>query len=173
MQNDDTLDPSALDEQAVPLDPLIALLHLRHTYTSPYSSATEKAAAKDRILEDLFAYNMRPYYQMLCDVLGWQYDQGRANEMDVANQKKLEELDAKIVDATENFGDVEVREALLAKCDFFARIGDADACITFNQECSKKTLAAGPKLASSVFESALHSETTTLLRKDYKMHIVS
>ncbi len=146
MMQDDGTDAAYSEEQSIPLDPLITLLHHRHTFTSQYSAPAEKAAAKERILELIFAQNMRPYYQMICDMLGWQFEQSRANEMDAINQKRLEELDAKIIDATENLGDIEVREALLAKCDFFARIGDADACIKFNLECSKKTLAAGPKL---------------------------
>lgn len=143
---EDPNDTAYVEEQPVPLDPLITLLHLRHTFTSQYTTAAEKAGAKTQILDLVFAQNMRPYYQMICEMLGWQLDQQRANEMDAVNQKKLEELDAKIIDATENFGDIEVREALLAKCDFFARIGDSDACIKFNLECSKKTLATGPKL---------------------------
>jgi hypothetical protein len=37
---------------------------------------------------------------------------------------ELKKLDAKIVEAKEKAGEVEVRDANLARADFFARIGD-------------------------------------------------
>jgi 26S proteasome regulatory subunit N7 len=109
MPEDEVIDSAALDEAVIPLDPLITLLHLRHAFTSQHTSSVEKTAAKERILEIIFAQNMRPYYRMICDTLGWEFDEKRGNEMDAVNLKKLEELDAKIIDATENLGDVQPR----------------------------------------------------------------
>lgn len=130
----------------VPMDPLIALLHHRHAYTSPFTTPEEKNAAQAAIMSEILTHNMRPYYQMISEMLGWSYDPKKGAEMDEVNAAKLAHLDARIKDAQDNLGDVEVREGLLAKCEHFARIGDLDACIRFNEECFNKTLAAGPKL---------------------------
>lgn len=41
--------------------------------------------------------------------------------------KELKELDDKIADAEQNFGDIEVRDAILAKANFIRRtIGDRE-----------------------------------------------
>ncbi|CUF40112.1 proteasome regulatory non-ATPase, putative [Bodo saltans] len=133
-------------EAVIPMDPLIALLHHRHAFTSSYTTAEEKTAAQSAIIAKIQENNMRPYWQLMSDMLGWPVDAKRAAEMDKINELALERLTARIKDAQDNLGDVEVREALLAKCDFYASIGDLDACLKFNEECSGKTLAPGPKL---------------------------
>ncbi|KAH9578926.1 Proteasome component (PCI) domain [Trypanosoma melophagium] len=133
-------------EEPVPMDPLISLLHLRHMYTSQYVDEAKREEAKAAMLKEVYDHNMGPYLRFLCESFGWTLDESKVNEMDIINGKKLEELDARIKDAQENLGDVEVREGLLAKCEHFARIGDLQECLKFNTECSGKTLAAGPKL---------------------------
>jgi len=56
------------------------------------------------------------------------------------------ELEAKLKDAEENLGDVEVREALLAKADYLASIGDLDAALAAYDATEAKTIAMGQKL---------------------------
>nr|CCC54202.1 putative proteasome regulatory non-ATP-ase subunit 7 [Trypanosoma vivax Y486] len=133
-------------EPVVQMDPLVKLLHLRHRYTSQYVDAAGREEAKSAILMETDSHNMGPYLRLVRESFGWSVDESRLAEMDAINAKKLEELDARIKDAQENLGDVEVREGLLNKCHHFARIGDMQECLRFNTECSNKTLAAGPKL---------------------------
>lgn len=66
---------------------------------------------------------MAPLYEDLCADLDWTQDASRAQKMRGANEARCRELDAKVTDAEENLGDVEVREALLAKADYLCRIG--------------------------------------------------
>ncbi|KEG11534.1 proteasome regulatory non-ATPase subunit 7 [Trypanosoma grayi] len=133
-------------EEPIAMDPLISLLHLRHTYTSQYVDAATREEAKAAMLKEAYDHNMAPFLRFVNELFVWPLDEARMKEMDAANARKLEELDARIKDARENRGDVEVREGLLAKCAHFARIGDLQECLKFNMECSGKTLAAGPKL---------------------------
>nr|CCC96084.1 unnamed protein product [Trypanosoma congolense IL3000] len=133
-------------EEPTPKDPLIKLLHLRHRYTSQYADAASREEAKAAMLKEAQEHNMAPYLRFVSQLFCWNLDEEQLREMDAINAKKLEELDARIKDAQENLGDVEVREGLLAKCHHFARIGDMEECLKFNKECSGKTLAAGPKL---------------------------
>jgi 26S proteasome regulatory subunit N7 len=67
---------------------------------------------------------MVPFYQSLCEDLKWPQDQAFIEEMTMINEKKLKTLDESLKDALENLGESEVREAMLAKANFYTRIGD-------------------------------------------------
>lgn len=134
------------EEEQVPMDPVITLLHQRHAIASQYTSAEEKAEAKEAILKEVFEHNMRPYWQLVCDLFAWPYDEKRANEMDKINDEKIAAIDRRLQDAQDNLGDTEIRDALQAKTDHYARIGDMENCMKFSEECFKKTLATGPRL---------------------------
>merc|ERR1719382_1096587 len=55
-------------------------------------------------------------------------------------------IEEKIQDAKENLGDTEVRDGLIAKADFFNRVGDKDAAIQGYQDAYEKTVGVGGKL---------------------------
>ncbi|EAN80548.1 proteasome regulatory non-ATP-ase subunit 7 [Trypanosoma equiperdum] len=133
-------------EEPPPMDPLIKLLHLRHTYTSQYVDEAVREEVKAAMLKIAHEHNMAPYLRFASEMFCWTVDEEQLRAMDAINATKLEELDARIKDAQENLGDVEVRDGLLARCHHFARIGDMEECLKFNNECSGKTLAAGSKL---------------------------
>lgn len=134
-------------EVEVPIDPLIVLLHARHTFTSQYATAGEREAAKQGMIAEMEAHNMAPYFRVMQEALGWEeVGEARLAEMDAANAKHIAQLDARLKDAVENLGDVEIRDVLQAKCGHYARIGDLESCLTTNAECTAKTIAPGPKL---------------------------
>lgn len=135
-----------VDEANIPVDPLLTLLYLRHTLTSQWSSSEEREAAKTAMMMEMEAHNMAPYIRFVCEALGLPLDEAKLKEMDAINAKKVAAFDAKLRDAVDNLGDTEVRDALQAKCDHYARIGDLEMCLKTNEECAAKTLAAGPKL---------------------------
>ena len=62
-------------------------------------------------------------YEAFCEELGWKKDEAKLAQMKVRNQEKLAALDAAMTDAEENLGDIEVRDAFLARADFLCRIG--------------------------------------------------
>lgn len=66
---------------------------------------------------------MAPYYIVLCDQFSWKRDDAFLERLQTANQEKIKQLDEKITDAEENFGENEVREALLARAEYFCKIG--------------------------------------------------
>lgn len=135
-----------LDEADIPIDPLLSLLYARHTFTSQYATGEERAAAKNAMIEEMLAHNMAPYIRMVQYVIGWKVEEPELAEMDEINARKVAAFDAKLKDAQENLGDTEVRDVLQAKTDHYARIGDLENCQITNEECARKTLAAGPKL---------------------------
>jgi 26S proteasome regulatory subunit N7 len=106
----------------------------------------DRSALKKDILETIFAHNMTPVYEDVCQDLGWDVDSAALERMKTANAEKLQELADKIKDAEENLGEMEVRDALLAKADYFAEIGDKDAAIDAYAATEAKTAGAGPKM---------------------------
>jgi 26S proteasome regulatory subunit N7 len=62
----------------------------------------------------------------------------------------------RIKDAEENLGDSEVREALLAKAEFFVEVGDRAAALAAFAECEKKTVAIGQKMEMVFSVMRLH-----------------
>lgn len=62
-------------------------------------------------------------------------------------EKELKELDDKIADAEQNFGDIEVRDAILAKAHFIRRtVGDKEQAIKIYELALKKTIEIGKKM---------------------------
>ena len=64
-----------------------------------------------------------PLYEHSCQTLGWTADADRMSSMRKANEEQLSKLEASIKDAEENLGDIEVRDAFLAKADYLYKIG--------------------------------------------------
>ena len=67
---------------------------------------------------------MAPFYSSVCSELGRAPDAALLAEMEATNRGELERLDAAIVDAEESHGDVEVKDALLARAEYLCRIGE-------------------------------------------------
>ena len=67
---------------------------------------------------------MAPFYEQLCADLGWMVDQPLLDAMKQANDAKLKELDEQIADAEKNQGEMEVRDFMLKKAEYYSSIGD-------------------------------------------------
>lgn len=66
---------------------------------------------------------MGPFYDKIGAELG-QVDTQLLTQLKTANEKRLKELEAAIVDAQEHLGESEIREANLAKAEYLNKIGD-------------------------------------------------
>lgn len=111
-----------------------------------------------------FPSGMATLYPSYCERFGWMQEDTTLEAMKAKNAAKIAELDAKVADAVENLGDVEVREALLEKADFFASVGDRDAALAAYDACEQKTVAIGQKMEMVFSVMRLHIFTTTGLR---------
>jgi 26S proteasome regulatory subunit N7 len=67
---------------------------------------------------------MAPFYKLMVEELQAPFDQALFDAMKSKNEEELKEIEAKAVDAEQNQGETEVNEALLAKADYYAKIGD-------------------------------------------------
>lgn len=81
------------------------------------------------VLADIVADSMAKLYTELNEKYGWQNDEALVNDMISANKASIIELDQKIVDATENAGDTEVR--LFVRCSKFWHIVPENLLSTF------------------------------------------
>jgi len=106
----------------------------------------DRASLQKEILDTIFTRDMAPLYADTCQQLGWPVDNAQLDRMRAANAKKLEELAEKIKDAEENAGEMEVRDALHARADYLADIGDRTAAAEAFAETEAKTAGAGPKM---------------------------
>lgn len=78
---------------------------------------------------------MRFVYLHVCEELKLPVDKTLVEKMKTINEEKLKQLDDAIKDATENLGESEVRDALCAKADYFARIGDKVRILQITSNC--------------------------------------
>jgi hypothetical protein len=90
--------------------------------------------------------DLAPIYEHVCSELGLQVDASKLAGMKERNAIKLAELEAKIADAQENLGETEVRDALLAKAEFLADIGDREAATKAFEAAEAKTAGSGNKM---------------------------
>ncbi|EGC38972.1 26S proteasome non-ATPase regulatory subunit 6 [Dictyostelium purpureum] len=89
---------------------------------------------------------MLPLYKHLVESLKWTEDSALAERLKAENQDELKKLDEKIKDSVENFGESEIREAYLAKSDYYCRIGDKSSAVEFFRQTFEKTVPLGQKL---------------------------
>lgn len=97
-------------------------------------------------MEKVKSENMAPFYAYLKKEFGWSTDETLMSEMKSVNEKRLEELDVKIKDAEENFGETEIREAMLEKAHYFSQVGDKENALSQLRTIYEKTVMLGYRL---------------------------
>ena len=109
----------------------------------------DKAAAKAKLLEAVRRDNMATYYESACEQLGWEPDASLLESMRAANAAELEAIAARQADAQENLGDIEVHQAIFARCALYTRDGDAEKAFAEYESLAKdhgKKMSTGQKI---------------------------
>jgi len=102
--------------------------------------------AKTKLMGHIKSRQMSPFYKSTCEELGWPLDQALLMEMETANAAELAKLNEKLVDVEKNDGETEVREAFLARTNFYVRIGENAKAVAAHDETYTKTVAMGLRL---------------------------
>lgn len=89
---------------------------------------------------------MAPLYRKAAEEFGWPLEEEKIKAMEKKHAEELEVLEARLKDATENYGDTEVRDILTAKAQLFCRIGDIPAAIEAYGVAYQKTVGIGSRL---------------------------
>lgn len=76
-------------------------------------------------------------YEVTCKETSTGVDSALLKKMKAANEARLKEIDDAIKDAIENEGDLEVRDATIAKAQILARTADKAAAIVGYEEAEK------------------------------------
>lgn len=102
---------------------------------------------KQDVLQVVKDNGMLPYYEKyLCPAPLGAADEALKAELKATNEEELKKIEAKIEDAKENLGDMEVRDALVAKAEFYNRIGDKDNALEGYKVAFEKTVGVGGRL---------------------------
>ncbi|VVB07486.1 unnamed protein product [Arabis nemorensis] len=114
--------------------------------THPDVPDIEKFALKSHVFNILKAHYMTPLYETLTASSVLDLDQNLLDSMRASNGEELKKLHEKIVDAEENLGESEIREAHLTKALYFVRICDKAKALEQLKLTKGKTVAVGQKM---------------------------
>lgn len=106
----------------------------------------KNADLKKSLLKDIEEKEMAPFYAVACKELGWRADAALEKRLAAKNETKLKELQEKLENAEKNEGESEIREALQAKAEYLAQIGDKDAAIEATKKTMEKTVGIGNRM---------------------------
>lgn len=133
------------DENQTPKFPVMSLAQKRMNLLD--AACPNKESLRKEVLDLVKENGMLPYYEKyLCPSPLGPADEQLKAQLKKANEDELVKLEEKIEDAKENLGDIEVRDGLLAKADFFNRIGDKDKALEAYKVAFEKTVGVGGKL---------------------------
>lgn len=99
-----------------------------------------------RVMEIVEANNMVEFYKKICSEFPKTYklDAAKVAKMTSDNEAKLKELEAEVTDKEENYGEVEVVEALLNKATFHYLTGTKEKALeAYNTVSEGKTMSTG------------------------------
>ncbi|KAJ0972385.1 hypothetical protein J5N97_020344 [Dioscorea zingiberensis] len=126
--------------------PQLVLAHKLFLLTHPDVEDIDKVRLRDEVLSAVRAHDMASLYESLAASSVLEMDQCLLDEMRKKIDVEINKLDEKIVDAEENLGESEVREAHLAKSLFYIRIGDKEKALDQLKLTETRTVAVGQKM---------------------------
>ncbi|ESN93411.1 hypothetical protein HELRODRAFT_103503 [Helobdella robusta] len=101
---------------------------------------------KNDLLQAVKDGNMAPFYEELCADLQWKLDTNLLEHMKSENEKKLKELDDSLEDAEKNQGEMEIRDIMLKKAEYYSSIGAKELALSQFRKVGEKTLTLGYRL---------------------------
>lgn len=119
-----------------------------HELSLPEGDTTpeRRAEAKEKLLQQIEKDGMSPLYRKAIEKFGWPPEEEKLKAMDAQHEAELSALELKLEDAKQNYGDIEIRDALLAKAQLFCRIGDIPKAVEAYSVAYGKTVGVGSRL---------------------------
>jgi 26S proteasome regulatory subunit N7 len=137
----DGAEDDGVPDAVVPLDEDLDLAQRVFDY-----ERTRDDAVKEGIMDELKRRNMLSMYVGLCEKFSWAREEAVESAMGTANASAKDAIEAKIADAIENLGDVEVRDAMWERSGFYASIGEREKAFVGYEETEAKTASIGQKM---------------------------
>jgi 26S proteasome regulatory subunit N7 len=154
-------------EEDTSQDPLVTLTNLRFLLTLPEElvSLKQRKAVVAQLTDYAKTNVMGPFYKDLCSTFDIPLDAKLLKDMEATNKTELAELEQRIKDATDNLGDTEVREAVVAVANYHAHIGDKANSLKWYDQAMEKTVGTGEKINlmfAQIHVSMLHGDKPLL-----------
>ncbi|KAK6591021.1 proteasome regulatory subunit Rpn7 26S proteasome subunit 6 [Cryptosporidium xiaoi] len=128
-------------EELLQTVPDLELTELIHLSGSIYSTEEEKNYSITRVIEKIKQNGMIPLYESLVkNTAIFKLDEEIISIISKKNEDELKTLDEKIKDATENYGDLEVRNCQYEKLVYLIRIGNKEECLKELEIALEKTV---------------------------------
>ncbi|OTF81619.1 26S proteasome non-ATPase regulatory subunit 6-like protein, partial [Euroglyphus maynei] len=106
----------------------------------------DNATIRQNLMDAIVQNDMAPFYKLVCETLKWPINEELYEKMKKKNDEKLKEFDFTIEDAEKNLGEMEVREANLAKAEYYSMIGDKENTMSAFRKTYDKTVSLGHRL---------------------------
>jgi len=133
-------------DEGLPKNPNMEYAELLFVLQSPSATGEEKKAAEKDLMKAIEDNSMAPYYEYICSELQIPVDQDLLSKMKDTNTTEKERLDEAVKDAEENLGEIEIRDAKIAKAEYLSKIGDKEGSLKALREAYEKTTTLGHKL---------------------------
>lgn len=131
-----------LEEEGLAKNPNLELIQAKFLLGKEPNNAGLRAELMKAIESD----DMLPFYEEVCQDLGWKRDEALVARMREANAAEIARLEAARADAERNAGDSEVRDFMLKQAEYYSKIGDKDAALRQFRATLEKTVPLGYKL---------------------------
>jgi len=139
-----------LEEAGLSKIPDLGLAQKRFLLALPKTRALELKVDQNKIKEELLdqikAGYMAELYKEVCVELNLPVNNSVLEEMQGKNKEELDRLTNAIELAEKNEGESEVREAMVAKCEYLTSIGDKESSLEMLKKTLEKTNTTGHKL---------------------------
>ena len=99
-----------------------------------------------KLLQEIESHQMAPFYKICCKDNIFTADEKLMTKLEAANKTALAQFEGKIEDAEKNLGESELRDALLAKAEYLAKIGDKSAAVEAMDKTLEKTVGVGNRM---------------------------
>ena len=130
-----------LEEESLAKNPNLELSQMKFQLT-----IGDNLKIKQNLMDAIKAKDMAPFYEECCQSLNWQINAELLAQMKAKNETEMKRLDEAIEDAEKNAGEMEVREANLAKAEYYSIIGDKDNALSALRKTYEKTVSLGHRL---------------------------
>lgn len=116
------------------------------------STGAADEALKQQILSSVREDTMLNYYEhLLSRFPSWTRDEELIASLRTSNEAEVARLDAALVEAEKNAGDMEIMDGLFAKATFFCRVGaKEDAFRALDSIIARKKISPGKKLDAAM-----------------------
>ncbi|CAG8625610.1 12456_t:CDS:2 [Gigaspora margarita] len=125
--------------------PNLELAHYRFILNNP-KTPEQHEEAKTKLFNIIDENTMAPFYQLVTEELKITVDKSLLSKYQESNKEELQKLEERLQDAEKNLGETEISDALLAKADYFARIGDKEKALAAYRVALEKTAGLGSRI---------------------------